>query len=100
MIAAVDEDGLICYQLLDGYLDTESYITFLKMLKRKTNYQEISLFFDGLSVHKTRKAQNFIRNNHWRGILNEAYQSQHNLIEMFFGYVKRIFKRKKLQYGS
>jgi len=61
----------------------------------------ISLFYDGLAVHKTKEATAYIDNIlKWKRILNVGYQSEDNPIEIFFSFVKRKYRAKFLKRSS
>jgi len=101
MICAISPRGVEHYQLLDGYVDTEYYCKFLKNLRDKLGGTEkISLFYDGLSVHKTRAARLRLRKYNWLRLLNVAYASSDNPIENVFAEVKRKYRLELLSEGS
>lgn len=67
---------------------------FLRNLSKKIEKSEnVTLFYDGLSVHKYKEAVEFIKNNlKWDQILNIAYCSENNLIEYSFCQIKNRFR--------
>ena len=90
--AAIDESGLVHYEMIEGGQNVTSYITFLINLKNKLMRNEkIGLFFDGLWAHKNAQVIKMIKEWGWIPILNEAYQCEQNPIEQFFSIVKRFY---------
>ena len=64
-------------------------MNFLKNLNNQLEGEEIFLFFDGLSIHKTKESINFLKNClKWHPILNVAYNSSNNPIEYLFSQSK------------
>lgn len=67
---------------------------FLKRIKAKLPRNDrVALFYDGLSVHKTRAVQDTImREMGWLPIQNVAYQPNANPIEGYFAIIKRSYR--------
>ena len=60
LIAAVSTKGLIHHRLVELPLRTPAYIDFLQELQQVLESESVALFYDGLSVHTSRKALRFI----------------------------------------
>lgn len=86
VVCAIDNHKVFHYKKFHGYLNTERYIEFLNELGGKMDKNsKYCLFYDGLSVHKTERAVQYIeRTLGCSHILNVAYQSEDNAIEYFF----------------
>ena len=82
-----------------GYLNIDEYCKFLKQIKKTVGDEKIALFFDGLNIHKSAKANNLIAKYRWVKILNEAWQSNNNPIENYIGFIKRHYYKQKLRIG-
>jgi hypothetical protein len=47
----MNKNNYLYHEQLDGYLNTEKYLQFLKNLSKKLKGQRVALYHDGLSVH-------------------------------------------------
>jgi hypothetical protein len=99
VIAAMTEDGFLCWKGQNGYLNVDDYIDFLKYLK---GYMAgpFAIWHDGLYVHKHQRVRNWLNNNHVTMMCSEAWTSNFNPIERGFGLVKQHYFKEKLRIGA
>ena len=97
VILCINADGLVCYSTQHGYLDLDAYLAFLKKIKGVVGDKMIALFYDGLFIHRNPRATSLLARYRWIRCMNEAWQSEHNLIEYFIDYFKKLYFKKKLQ---
>ena len=54
MLARIDEEGLICHSIENGYINTEAFMKFLNKLRKCLSPQfKYSIIMDNLSLHST-----------------------------------------------
>ena len=100
LILCVNKNGLVCYNIQQGYLDEDDYLEFLKLIRQTIGNKRIGLLYDGLALHKGKKPYKMMSNNRWVHVLNEAWTSDNNPIETYIGLVKRYFYKRRLQFGA
>ena len=97
-MAVISEDGLIYHEVIKGYMDTKKYLAFLDNLYEKVGKnRKVTYLFDGLSVHKTKDAYEWLDSKGWLPCLNIAYSPQFNAIELSFQVIKHRYRLKLLK---
>jgi transposase len=88
-IAAISEDqGLESFMIHTRSISSQQFIQFLEQLSRKFNGEDISVFMDNLSVHKTRQVMAVYKRLNITPIFNMPYSPEFNGIESYFSLVK------------
>jgi transposase len=76
-------------------VNTERFIEFLQLLKKRLPISKVVLFMDNLSVHRCSRSLDEMAKLGFSPIFNTAYSPEHNPIEMIFSKVKHHFKTIK-----
>ena len=84
------------HRLVELPLRTATYIDFLQELQQVVESESVALFYDGLSVHTSRKALRFIDQCGWLGMKNVAYCQTDNPMRTILGNVKFKFHQQSL----
>lgn len=96
-IAAVSADrGVDLVKTYNSSVNSEIFADFLDKLSKKRERQELALFMDNASFHKSNVVKEAMRRNNITPIMNVPYAPQYNPIEGCFSIVKSSFKRRRL----
>nr|AAB42034.1 42 kDa 'D,D35E' transposase [Oxytricha trifallax] len=94
ILGGISEDaGLETYVIHPRSIKTEQYIKFLEQLREKYPEQEIILFVDNLSVHKTKETRKSYEQLRITPVFNVPYSPQFNGIEFYWGILKGHYKK-------
>ena len=89
------EDGMLINECYKRSVDTDRFIEFLQLLKKRLPKRRVALFMDNLSVHRCGRSLDEMSRLGFVAIFNTAYSPEHNPIEMIFSKVKHYFKAIK-----
>ena len=93
LIMAINENGVIHYEINSQNTNDEIFLSFIKNLIIKIDEKKIfkfALFLDNLSCHKTNKVIKFFADKKINIIFNSSYLSSFNSIELAFRGLKNI----------
>lgn len=97
IINAIDEEGLICYQIFDGGLKSEDFIYFIFkltkiLIKKKFSVYDFVIIFDGARSHTSELTKTFLP--YFNYLKLSPYTPQFNSIEYYFYIFKNKFRMK------
>lgn len=97
LIMAINEEGILHYEMHRCNIDEKIFIQFIENLKLEIVKKDIkyyTLFLDNLSVHKSKNAIKYFYENKINIIFNIPYLSRFNSIELGFRAVKNIIYKQ------
>lgn len=98
LIAAVENDrGLVSYAIHGFSIDADKFVAFLDKLKVHMSCPEFGLYFDNLTVHKTKAVKKKLEDLKIIPIYNIPYSPDFNGIESYFSLVKGEYKNLWIQ---
>ena len=93
VLAGVSKDrGLEHFQIFERSVNIPKFIEWLDKLRAKIGSDKMLLFLDNLSVHRSRRSQQAMRDRGFRWCYNVPFACQYNSIELVFSQVKAKFK--------
>ena len=97
VIASISANrGVEVYNMHNRSINTTKFLVFIEDLRRKRWADDIALFVDRLSVHRTKAVRERLEELSIPLILNASYEPDYNPIENIFAQVKANFKRLRL----
>ena len=78
-------------------IDSDAFISFIEGLVAQNQSEEITLFLDNATIHRSKKVTSFLKDSGIEAIYNVPYSPQFNPIEHVWAQVKAVFKRRKLE---
>jgi transposase len=87
------KDGLELTLIKEYSITSESFIQFLKALRRKCPERRICLFLDNLSVHKSNLVRPYYEELRITPIYNLPYSPQYNGIDRYWALLKNEYKK-------
>ena len=97
VIAAISwKRGMELHNLHRRSIDIPKFLIFLDDLRRLHWADDIALFVDQLSVHRSKRVRERLEELSIPVIYNASYSPDNNPIENIFGMVKTKFRRKRL----
>ena len=98
MIAAISYGrGLKLIQIEKGSIDRAKFKVFLEDLRRLHWADDVALFLDNLSVHRSAEIKERLEELGMPAIFNAPYSCEYNPIEHVFSVVKHFFKKERLR---
>jgi len=98
LLAGISEErGLEGFIIRRKSIRTEDYIDFLKVVKENRNDNQVVIFADNLSVHKTKKSREALKELEFECIFNVPYSPEFNGIELLWATVKRNYKKRVME---
>jgi transposase len=98
MVAGVSvERGLETWLTKPRSIDSDAFISFIEGLVAQNQSEEIALFLDNATIHRSKKVTSFLKDSGIEAIYNVPYSPQFNPIEHVWAQVKAVFKRRKLE---
>ena len=88
--------GVELYNMHPRSINTPKFLVFIEDLRRKRWADDIALFVDRLSVHRTKAVRERLDELSIPLILNASYEPDYNPIENIFARVKFNFRRLRL----
>ena len=78
-------------------INRNSFIDFLRILRRRNGKRRLALFMDNLTVHKAKQVVEVMEKLNIEPIWNAVYSLQFNPIEMSFYKLKLLYKKDRLE---
>lgn len=78
-------------------INRDSFIDFLRILRRRNGKRRLALFMDNLTVHKAKPVVEVMEKLNIEPIWNAVYSPQFNPIEMSFSKLKLLYKKDRLE---
>ena len=98
MVAGMSvEGGLETWLTKPRSIDSDAFISFIEGLVAQNQSEEITLFLDNATIHRSKKVTSFLKDNGIETIYNVPYSPQFNPIEHVWVQVKAVFKRRMLE---
>ena len=95
-IASVShEKGLEMVRNYDKSVDQKKFVAFLKQLRQKEPFAKMAIFFDRLSVHRTKAVREAAEQLQIPLIFNASYSPNFNPIEGVIGLAKSYIKQQR-----
>ena len=96
-VAGISEEcGLETYLLEPQSINQDSFVKFLKKLRKVNKDQPLVIFMDNLVVHKTKVVTQTMQELNMKPIWCVPYSPQFNGIESYFFLVKQEYKKDLL----
>ena len=97
MIAVISWNrGVEYVSVREKSIKIPKFIDFLRKLRKRFYYRKLAIFFDGMSVHRSKKVKTVLDQLKMPYVFNAPYSPAANGIEFAFAKVKNYFKRRKL----
>ena len=98
VITAISTDNKVEHLFIDKKaINNETYIIFLKQLRRKLRNENVYLFMDNLAVHTKDNVMDMYDELGFKIVLNVKYMPDFQPIESVFAQVKPPYARWRLQ---
>ena len=78
-------------------INRDSFVDFLRILRRRNGQRRLALFMDNLAVHKAKPVVEAMEKLNIEPIWNAVYSPQFNPIEMSFSKLKLLYKKDRLE---
>ena len=78
-------------------INVQKFLPFLDELRQMHFSDDIAIFVDRLSVHRSKLVQERMKELSIGCIFNSSYSPNNNPIENVFGIQKRLFKQRRLK---
>ena len=86
------EHGLLALRQYPKSLNIDKFHDYLKLVRKRLRKRKCYMFFDNLSVHRSKKTIENMRKLNIVPIFNVAYAPQYNPAELCYAFVKREYK--------
>ena len=91
LLAAINNKQLVSYKIIDGSVNTDIYLNFIK---ENTNiFKNNEIYQDNARIHHAIKVKEYAAKNNIKLKYNPAYTPEFNPIELFFNKCKIEFKK-------
>lgn len=91
-IMAISNNKIIYYELYEGSVTSDVYISFLSTLVTKLNIDKDILYMDNAAAHRSKKTREYMNNANIKYRYNLPYSPELNPIEMVFAKIKKILR--------
>ena len=90
VVAAIDEEGALIYNKLEGHYTKLSYLDFLKTLPYP---KQTVILMDNVSFHHSKEVLEYIGSREWVPLHTPPYSPWFNPIERVFSLVKSAYRK-------
>ena len=96
LVSMHETRGIENPKIQDRAINSDDFISYLKMMRSRHHKKPLALLMDQLTVHKAKNVRPFYDLLDIKPIFNVGYSPEFNPIESIFSIVKRHFKRDRL----
>ena len=89
--------GLDLMMTFDRSVDVRKFLVFLDALRRKFFFDDLCIYLDNLSVHRSNAVKKRLEELSIKCVFNPVYSPDYNPIENIFSNASRFIKRRRLE---
>ena len=97
ILAVSSEHGVVCRKTFKKSVNVAKFLEYIEQLREETQGRKICLFWDNLSVHRSRQVTDRLDALGIRYIFNLPASPDYNGVEGCFSKIKQSFKVQRLQ---
>lgn len=94
LLKAISREKIISYDLIDGTVNSEIYLKFIKKIKENELNKDKMIFQDNARIHHAKIIKEYALKENIKMKYNPAYSPEFNPIEYIFSIIKTDFRKK------
>jgi len=98
LLHAISQTGIIETEILQGSINAEVYLNFIKKINSNPLNNNKTIFQDNARIHHAHIVKDYCKENNITMEYNPAYTPEFNPIELIFGQIKAIYREVDHEY--
>ena len=98
LLSAISQNGIIETEILEGSVNANIYLDFIKKINNNPLNINKTLFQDNARIHHACIVKDYCKENNIKMGYNPAYTPEFNPIELIFGQIKAIYREEDHEY--
>lgn len=92
LLQAISQYGIVEYEILEGSVDAEIYLNFIKKIQKNPLNIDKKIYQDNARIHHAIIVKKYCNEHNIKMMYNPAYTPEFNPIELIFGQLKSIYR--------